>query len=109
MPTCAETMCLQAKDGGKVSCTVAAAGRVYKHTIEFVHLGEANSARRKLSVERSRRLQASEGLVVLRAVQYGIYDPWCALAAESAEAECRGDRDATLGPLDVEHEHAWLR
>ena len=50
-------MCLQTKDGGKVSFTINAAGQVYKQAIEFVHLGGAITADRDLSIEITRRLQ----------------------------------------------------
>ena len=52
-----EIMCLQTKDGGKVSFTINAAGQAYKQTIEFVHLGGAITADRDLSIEITRRLQ----------------------------------------------------
>ena len=45
------------KGGGKVSFTINAAGKVYKQTIEFVYLGGAITADRKLSIEITRRLQ----------------------------------------------------
>ena len=43
-------MCLETKDGGKVSFTINAAGQVYKQTIEFVYLGGAITADRDLSI-----------------------------------------------------------
>ena len=52
-----ETMCLQAKGGGKVSSTINAAGQVYKQTIEFVYLGGVIAADRDLSIEITSRVQ----------------------------------------------------
>ena len=67
-----EIMCLQTKDGGNVSFTVAAAGQVYKQTIEFVYLGGAISADRALSVEITRRLQRA--WACFRRYKMEIYD-----------------------------------
>ena len=50
-------MCLQAKDGGKVSFTIKTAGQVFTQTIEFVYMGEAVSADRELIIEITQRLQ----------------------------------------------------
>ena len=52
-----EIMCLETKGGEKVSCTINAAGQVYKQTIQFVHLGGATTADKDLSIEIPRRLQ----------------------------------------------------
>ena len=52
-----EIMCLETKGGEKVSCTINAAGQVYKQTIQFVYLGGATTADKDLSIEIPRRLQ----------------------------------------------------
>ena len=52
-----EKMCVETKDGRKVSFTINAAGQVYKQTIEFVYWGGAITADRDLSIEITRRLQ----------------------------------------------------
>ena len=51
-----ELMRLQTTGGGKMSFTINATGQAYKQTIEFVCLGGAISADRKLSIVVTRRL-----------------------------------------------------
>ena len=45
-----EGMCLQTKGGEKVSCTINAAGQIYKQTIKFVYLGMTITADRDLGM-----------------------------------------------------------
>ena len=52
-----EMMCLQTKDGGKVSFAIKAPGQVCKQTIEFVYLGGDITTDKDLSIEIARRLQ----------------------------------------------------
>ena len=58
-----EIMCLQTKDGGKMSFASNAAGQVIKQTIECVHLGGRPQHRDNAA--------SSEGMDVLPAVQDG--------------------------------------